>query len=235
MAEILTIDDKKYLRKVCNYLGSLGMNEGTIRFEIESYSYKLEKNDFNWENVTTFDNNYRSEIPDGLKIILKKIVDYLLELDMELVDDVDDINYQDIEFVINCEDKSLSVFHRSDYYATSDGDSVTYDDEEDKETIKRLFSDVEITIPDDGILTVDYSGGGDSGYIESSFSNTGGQVPTGIEDWCSIQLESNFGAWGNNEGSQGNITFNLNDFTAIIVHTDNYIDGEVNTLFEEKF
>jgi hypothetical protein len=56
-------------------------------------------------------------------------------------------------------------------------------------------------------VVIDYSGGGDSGYIEGQYQseNGSGDVPSEIEDICYDLLEE-FGGWEINEGSQGKIS-----------------------------
>jgi hypothetical protein len=95
------------------------------------------------------------------------------------------------------------------------------------------MSDIEV--PDDGILTITYNGGGDSGYIESSFEETGDAVPAGIEDWCYSELESHFGGWEINEGSDGKFVFDFNKSTVLLLHTMNIEESETHTFFEESF
>ena len=68
-----------------------------------------------------------------------------------------------------------------------------------------------------------YSGGGDSGYIEGDMNVDGDSnqpVPSFLEDMCYNALSS-FGGWEINEGSQGNIVFNLKDLTISVNHTWN--------------
>jgi len=56
--------------------------------------------------------------------------------------------------------------------------------------------------------TVSYEGGGDSGYINSTYESEkgSGDVPATIEDICYSLLEE-YGGWEINEGSQGTIVF----------------------------
>ena len=57
-------------------------------------------------------------------------------------------------------------------------------------------------------VTVSYEGGGDSGYIESTYESEKGtgDLPAGIENICYNLLEE-YGGWEINEGSQGTIVF----------------------------
>ena len=82
-------------------------------------------------------------------------------------------------------------------------------------------------LQDNGVkeIVINYSGGGDSGYLEDSFNN-GDSVPAVVSDFCYNMLENRFGGWEINEGSQGRITF---DFVS-----DNYsVYHEWNTEREQ--
>ena len=72
-------------------------------------------------------------------------------------------------------------------------------------------------------------------YIENSFNPTGDEVPAGIEDWCYQQLESHFGGWEINEGSDGAFVFNFNNSTVTLDHVYNTEENQTDTLYEESF
>jgi hypothetical protein len=238
MKNILTTEEKKYLNMICNYLKSLGMREGTISIELEYNQYSVDENTINWEYVTHFDNNYRAEIPEGLLPILKKVWSYVVDEGLyELTDDVDMVNYNSIEINIDSDDKTLTVRNDYSYYTESDGSSTLYDSEEEKEMFDGWMENElkETEVPEDGYLTIKYNGSGDSGYMEGNFEETGDPIPAEIEDWCYRELESNYGGWEINEGSQGMFIFNFNDSTITLEHTDNVEESESNTLFEVKF
>lgn len=184
MEGILTTEEKVYINRVCRYLGSLGMTNGVINFELENEQDTLTENDFDWKYITHFDNNYRADIPSDLIPILKKIIDFVIdsnrfELDYDIY-----VNYQSIEVEIDCKSKDITVSH---YYTFTDRGSTSsniYDSEDDK----KMFDDWmdedlrDTEVPEGGILTVKYNGGGDSGYLEGNFEETGDPVPAGIED-----------------------------------------------------
>jgi len=69
---ILTSEDKQYLRRVCRYLGSLGMQDGSIEIDIDS-GWDFDFSEINFEDQTHFANNYSAEVPEGLIPILKKL------------------------------------------------------------------------------------------------------------------------------------------------------------------
>ena len=234
---ILTPEDKQYLRRVCRYLGSLGMQDGSIEMDIDNYG-DFDFTEINWEDETHFSNNYSAEIPDGLTPILKKIGDHIQENGLYDAPNEDDINYEKIDFDIDCQKAEISVNHWWTFYQRGDGNSVEWDGEEGKDIFEEwekdgVFQDLEV--PNNGILTVKYNGSGDSGYIESSFDETNDGVPTSIEDWCYRQLENNFGGWEINEGSDGEFIFNFHNTTIELNHTYNVEENAHDTIYEESF
>jgi hypothetical protein len=237
MTQILTPEEKKYLNRTCNLIGSYGMDIGSIGIELEYDTNYLDESIINWEYVTHFENNYRVEIPEGLIPILKKVMNYIIDEGVFESPDIEDMNYQRIDIQIDCPRKEITVTHDYSYYGRGDGSSIEYDSDEDKERFdKWMVEDMQdVEVPNDGILTVTYNGSGDSGYIESSFDETNDAIPASIEDWMYRQLERNFGGWEINEGSDGRIIFNFNNSTVEIDHTYNTMENESTTLFEENF
>jgi hypothetical protein len=237
MAEILTPEEKKYLNRTCNYLASLGMTEGTIDINLDSDHYDLSHEDIDWKYVQHFDNNYRAEIPEGLLPILKKVMNYVVDEGVFESPDIESMSYQNISIEIDCSRKELTVTHDYSYYSRDEGSSIAYDSDEDKARFDKWMEEdmQDVEVPSDGILTLSYNGGGDSGYIESSFDETSDAVPASIEDWCYSQLESHFGGWEINEGSDGRFIFNFNNSTVDLDHTFNTEENAANTLFEENF
>jgi len=234
---LLTPEDKQYLRRVCRYLASLGMQDGSIEMDVDSYG-DFDFSEIDWAQETHFANNYSAEIPDGLIPIFKKIADYIQEINLYQVPDNDDINYERVDFDIDCQKSEVSVNHWYSFYERGDGNTVTWDDEEGKEIFEEWEKDGvldDLEIPNDGILTLKYNGSGDSGYIESSFEEIGDQVPSTIEDWCYNQLERHFGGWEINEGSDGEFLFNFHDMTIELNHTYNVEENAHNTIYEESF
>lgn len=237
MAEILTPEEKKYLNRTCNYLASMGMTEGTISIELENDQGDLSQDDINWEYVQHFENNYRADLPGGLRPILQKVMNYIIDKDIFESPDIDAMSYQMISIEIDCERKELTVTHDYSYYSRDDGHSIEYDSDEDKARFDKWMEEdlQDVEVPSEGILTLSYNGGGDSGYIESSFDETSDGVPASIEDWCYKKLEDQFGGWEINEGSDGRFIFNFNNSTVNLEHTFNTEEHASNTLFEENF
>ena len=152
--------------------------------------------------------------------------------------DVNDINYERLDFDIDTERHEISVNHWWSYYDTGEENSVEWDDEEGKDLFEGwekdgVFEDLEV--PDNGILILSYNGSGDSGFVESNFDENFESVPSAIEDWCYTQLENNFGGWEINEGSNGEFIFNFKEMTIELKHTYNTEENEHDTIYEENF
>lgn len=239
MKKLLTPEDKQYLRRVCNYLGSLGMDAGEIEFEMDEYGDSLDYSNIHWNHITHFSNNYRADIPSGLIPILQKIAKYASDEQMYSSEtpDVDSMSWQKFEISINCDNQDISFNHYWSWYDRGDGSGVEWSGEEGQEILEEWEKDGvldDLEIPQDGQLILRYNGSGDSGYIESSFED-GNSVPSTIEDWCYNQLESHFGGWEINEGSDGEFIFDFNKMTIDLNHTMNIEENSSDTLWEEEF
>ena len=236
MKGILTPEEKQYLRRISNYLGSMGMQDGNIEIDMDN-GWEFNYEDVNWDFVTYFTNNYNADIPSGLIPILQKIMKYCDENNLIKEHD-EDINYQRLEYDIDVDSKKISFNHWWSFYSRGEGSSVTWEDEQGKELFEEweesgVFED--LTIPDDGILTIQYNGSGDSGYLENSFNETSDGVPASIEDWCYRELSDNYSGWEINEGSDGQFIFNFHDMTIELIHTENIEDNASDTYYEESF
>jgi hypothetical protein len=235
--KLLTPEDKQYLRRVCRYLSSLGMRDGSIEMDIDSWS-DFNFSDINWQQETHFSNNYSAEVPDGLTPIFEKIGNYIEDRGLFTEPEQSDINYERIEFDIDSRTQEVSVRHWWSFYGRGDSSNQYWVDEEGKEIFEEWEKDGvldDIEVPNGGILTVKYNGSGDSGYIEGSFDENGDGVPTAMEDWCYRQLENNFGGWEINEGSDGEFIFNFNNMEIELVHTYNTEENDTDTIYEESF
>jgi len=227
MKGILTPEEKKYLKSVSNYLKSLGIPTGNIEFDVESGWDTVDS-----DELTHFSNHYRAEVPAGLVKILKKIIDYIQENNLAFHDIPDETSWIRGEIDIDCDRQEITASEYWTEYSTNDTITNTFEDEpEIFMELKDLFEDG--NVPES--LVVNFDGGGDSGYVNSTFEDTNIPVPTMIEDYCYTLLESNFGGWEINEGSQGNFVFYLKDEITELNYAENTEIGKTNTLYEEKF
>lgn len=234
MENLLTQDEKKYLSRICRYLGSLGMQDAFIEFEMDTSYFDCD--DIDWKNITHFSNNYTAEVPEGLIPIFQKALYYVCENDLVKQPDVDDINWGRVTIDIDCKTREISVSYDYSYYDVGDSESVTHSlEEDDSEELMELFDTLENDDEiNDRVLQLDYNGSGDSGYLEDDFTN-GDSVPAVVSDYAYRMLENNFGGWEINEGSQGNFEIDLDRKEITLNHTSNIEETERDTVWEEKF
>jgi len=227
MKEILTPEEKKYLRSVSNYLKSLGVNTGNIEFDVESGWDSV-----NWDEITQFSNRHGAEIPEGLIKILKKIINYGVEDDLAGHDIHEDSSWIRGEIDIDGDRQEITASEYWTEYGTNDEITNTFEDE------PKIFSELKELFEDGNIpekLELTFNGGGDSGFIESNFNNTNIPVPARTENYCYTLLEQGFGGWEINEGSQGSFVFYMKDEITELNFSENIEIGRTNTLYEEKF
>jgi hypothetical protein len=239
MKKILTPEEQKYLRMVCNYLRSMGMTWAEIEYELETWDDTINFNPSQEQYLTKFTNNYTVDIPFGLKPILRKIIDYCNKYGLfgDQSNVSNEISYQRFEIYIDAVKKEIGVIHYWSWYDEQDAEGMSWDgklcaeifDEWKKEGL--LDS---LDIPEDGQLEATYDGGGDSGYLEESFTN-GEEIPEKIGDWMYNQLEYYYSGWEINEGSSGRFTLDFKDIVINLSHSYNTEEGASDTLWEEEF
>ena len=215
----------------------MGMQDGNIEIDMDNQE-EFDYDNVDWDYITHFSNNYNADIPSGLIPILQKIMKYCDDNNLIKEPDYDDMNYQRLEYDIDVDSKEISFTRWWSFYTRGEGSSVTWEDEQGKELFENWEESgvlEDLTIPDDGILKVTYNGSGDSGYLESSFNETGDGVPAAIEDWCYRELSDNYSGWEINEGSDGEFIFNFHDMTVELIHTENIEDNASDTYYEESF
>lgn len=236
MNELLTPEDKKYLERVSRYIQSLGKKEVAIRIEANEWDSKTEISDIEWDTITNFDYDSRLDIPSGFIEILQKIFNYLDSSGNYSFPDIEGLNYHDFLIEFNVSNKELSIKQVYGYYDVGGESEVEFEgDEVDMDSFREELNSGGIEIPEDGILTARYNGGGDDGSMDGSFDEISGVVPSLIEDFCYTVLSNNFGGWENNEGSEGYFMFDFNNDSVTLYHTENVEENDSNTLFEVEF
>jgi hypothetical protein len=235
MENILTQEDKIYLGRICRYLGSLGMTHGNIEFDTDYSDFDFDAVD--WTQVTHFSNNYTAEIPEGLIEIFQRIFTHISDEGLFESPDVDGYNWGRVEIDLHCDSGEISVSFTYSYYDTGDTSSDEWS-LEDEDEITDIFDQIQNELDEanasEDTLTLRYNGSGDSGYIESDFEE-GYNVPAVIEDWCYYKLESMYGGWEINEGSEGEFIFDIQNKTVTLEHTNNMEETVTNTIWEEEF
>jgi hypothetical protein len=235
MDELITPEDKKYLERVSRYLQSMGKTIVEIRIEANEWDNKTEISDIEWEHITHFDWDSRLDIPSGFITILQKIFNYIDKSGQYSFPDIEGLNYHDFLIDFNTTRRELTVVQIYGYIGEGSESEIEFEEPELMEEWKDQLEMNGVEIPNDGILTTRYSGGGDDGSLDGSFEEINQQLPADMEDFCYDQLSNNFRGWENNEGGDGYFIFNFNDNTITLYHTQNIEEDDSNTLFEVEF
>jgi hypothetical protein len=192
----LTPEDKKSLSRYFIYIRSFGSTtaNATCYFEYGSFTY----------GGDVYTNGRRIEKFKPVELLMERILDNIEPDNFENDEfhDQDELDYFSIDFDFDCLSKTIDV---NCNFSVRNYDDAGSSGEIPEEVFDKIFKEYSVTK-----IVCTYNGGGDSGYIESDMELGGDTVPTPseIEDYCYTVLED-FGGWEINEGSQGNITFNL--------------------------
>ena len=203
----LTPEEKKSLERFFIYIRSFGADSASI-------DYYYEYGDQSWDSGLFADGKKINFFPE-IEVIINKILEQVDEDDFEPeFHEQDNPDYFTIEIEFLAKEKSLRV---SCEYKTMGSEEVTEENE-----LINLAPFERYIEQGAGIIVCEYNGGGDSGYIESTMGVDGEpeNVDASIEDVCYDSLTS-FSGWEINEGSQGNIVFNLKDKTVTVNHSWN--------------
>jgi len=225
--KLLTEEDKKNLRTFSRYLKSFGKDYAMVEFNADYDEVDLSK-EIPFSN-SYFSHPYDVPIPEFILPIINKILEFC---EGKTSIDVENPNYFNFEIEINAHSKEVSAIKRWGYTSQGDSEGLSWTSEELHED-DNVFSSLE-EAGLSGELQLDYNGGGDSGYVESSFTN-GESVPADIDDFCYGVLETNYGGWEINEGSQGYFIFDTKNKTIYLEHSMNVDSESEDTIFEESF
>jgi len=190
---------KNKLRILFKYLKGMGIDELKLRVDLENGIQYLE-----------YDTQY--DISSAMDSIINEIIEIyendLYELGPGNLDNPND--YFTVEVKILPSENKF-IFTEIDYQGyEAEGSGSYYDinDYEEGESMYETFIEVGKFLDEIGSdsVTVNYSGGGDSGAVDNDYEseNGSGMVPNKIEDIC-YNLLQEYGGWEINEGSQGNI------------------------------
>lgn len=206
----LTPEELKTLQVFAYYCRSNGADNVYTTYYLSACSR-------DWQD----DNWYSRQVSHSIEGYDK--IDDLIE---KLVDDDSIINHfnecdgsQRIEVEIDCKERILSIHAYETVYGSEPHGSI-YDLEDiesefGEETLKAVEELFELINGREG--RVDFSGGGDDGYIEDFMVIDGNQedLPKLIEDMLYSMISSNYAGWENNEGAQGSWEFISRDKTIV--------------------
>jgi hypothetical protein len=192
---------KNKLRIICKYLKGMGIEKAPFRIDFEG-------------GIQWFELDVPYDISDTIEEIIKDILeiyeDKLYDIGPGSLDNPNEYFTASGE-IIPSENKIIIT--EIDYQGYDTQASGTYYDKDDYEeddsmydtfiAVGKFLDEIRATS-----ATVSYEGGGDSGYVSSTYESDkgNGDVPAGIENICYSLLEE-YGGWEINEGSQGNIVF----------------------------
>ena len=114
MENILTPEEKKYLRFISKYLLSYGEDIGTIK--LEDFD-SVDTNDLVSSGFVKFDENYYLEVPHEIEPIIIKIVRHA-EPKIPEIDE--DINSSSLDIVIDAKKQELTALYSYSYYTNED-------------------------------------------------------------------------------------------------------------------
>ena len=227
----LTPDELKTLQLFAYYCRSYGADSVYRTFYLSACSK-------DWEDDRWYSNDVRGGIDgyDRIDELIDKLVD-----DESIVNEFNDCDgSQRIEVEIDCKEKSLTITAYETVYGTDPyGKEYTLENikeeygEDAAKAVEELF-----TYLDGRNARVDFSGGGDDGYIEDDMwvDSERVDIPKPIDDLLYSMLNGNFAGWEINEGSQGSWEFNSGDKT--IFFDFNYNTEEESNIgldYEIKF
>ena len=218
----LTPEELKTLQLFAYYCRSYGADSVYRTYYLSACSKDWEDDKWYSRDVSGGIDGY-----DRIDELIDKLVD-----DESIIDQFNDCDgSQRIEIEIDCKEKVLIInAYQTVYGSEPHGSDYSLEDieseygEESLKAVEELF-----TYLDGRDARVEFSGGGDSGYIEDDMwvDSERVDIPKPIDDLLYSMLNGNFAGWENNEGGQGSWEFNSGDKTI-------FFDFNYNTEEEES-
>jgi hypothetical protein len=234
---MITPEESKAFKYLKKYSLSLGIDEVEFSFEYEySPATDVEVDFFTSTNGRSY---YSDDIQVPQAIAVKILEFYNREL-KDKIEDVwqnfpgdDEFSQGGMYLRFNFGISEVSATVWADYYGA--GDEQIEEWEVDGDTrLAECINDLKSM--DDEIITatLDFSGGGDSGYIEDDMTTnfSTDSAPESCKDYMYDKLP---GGWEINEGSQGSGVFDVSKGTFTLFYTENIEGQHTNTFFEETF
>ena len=210
MTPQLTPEELKTLQLFAYYCRSYGADDVYTTFYLSACSR-------DWNDDSWYSNQTSSSIESYERIdeLIEKLVD-----NESILNEFNECDgSQRIEVEIDCKEKILVIQAYETVYGTDPyGHEYTLEDikseysEEEYNAVVELFEHL-----DGANARVDFSGGGDDGYIEDDMmiGNEGHDIPKPIEELLYNMLNGNYSGWENNEGAFGSWEFDSSNKTII--------------------
>jgi hypothetical protein len=227
----LTPEELKTLQVFAYYCRSYGADDVYTTHYLSNCSP-------DWQDDNWYSNQIRTSIESYDKIdeLIEKLVDNKSITDRFTECD----GSQRIEVLIDCKERILTIYaYETVYGSDPHGSEYTLEDIESQYSEEEYNAVVELFERLNGSnATVDFSGGGDDGYIEDFMIVNQNQVdiPKLIEELLYSMISSNYGGWENNEGAQGSWEFISRDKTIVFDFNYNTEEEEsVDLNYEIRF
>ena len=234
---MITPEESKAFKYLKKYSLSLGIDEVEFSFEYEySPATDVEVDFFTSTNGRSY---YSDDIQVPQAIAVKILEFYNREL-KDKIEDVwqnfpgdDEFSQGGMYLKFNFGISEVSATVWADYYGAGDEQIEEWEVDEDIRLVECIN---DLKSMDDEIITatLDFSGGGDSGYIEDDMTTnfSTDSAPESCKDYMYDKLP---GGWEINEGSQGSGVFDVSKGTFTLFYTENIEGQHTNTFFEETF
>jgi len=234
---MITPEESKAFKYLKKYSLSLGIDEVEFSFEYEySPATDVEVDFFTSTNGRSY---YSDDIQVPQAIAVKILEFYNREL-KDKIEDVwnnfpgdDEFSQGGMYLRFNFGISEVSATVWADYYGAGDEQIEEWEVDEDIRLVECIN---DLKSMDDEIITatLDFSGGGDSGYIEDDMTTnfSTDSAPESCKDYMYDKLP---GGWEINEGSQGSGVFDVSKGTFTLFYTENIEGQHTNTFFEETF
>jgi len=207
---------KTLLVILSKYIKTVGCEKAIFDFTYDGSSYYDNKMRCNGEYI-----NMPIEITKFLEQYLDQLPDFQGEAD-------NGSEYHGYEMIFDPSKMIITTYGLFTEYDTEDGGSSSI---EIDDMVLSQFNEL-VSKGYQQPFSVDFSGGGDSGYVESEGSDNNGkrfELTPAMDDLCYRGL-SNFGGWEINEGSQGEIIFDLEEKEANVGLTWNTENNETEVI-----
>jgi hypothetical protein len=206
----LTPEELKTLQVFAYYCRSNGADRVLTTFYLSACSRDWHDDDWSSNQIRRSIESY-----DKIDELIEKLVD-----DKSIINEFDDCDgSQRIEVEIDCKERILTIYaYQTVYGSEPHGNEYSLEDIESEYGEKTLKAVEELFEQLDGSEgSVDFSGGGDNGYIEDFIKVNGNNVniPILIEELLNSMLNGNHAGWENNEGAQGSWLFNPSEKTIV--------------------
>jgi len=197
--------------KVLTYqILAYGEEFGYMTTYIDSYG----ENNIAYEVFKAGSDNYNNrkiiKIPQSISDFFEDICGELPDIYGEY--DYDNSDGYTISFIVDAENKKLRV-NFTEYYKEESPEGAQYSYDEILERFPQFDELIDGIKHIGKVVVITYDGGGDSGWIDQTYSSQDddisetltGNLYENFEEILYSMLSSNFGSWGDNEGSRGKI------------------------------